>query len=405
MTARARYRHMLEVEVRSDHPYPDGRFNGRGVVLCAGGDVYFPCAWVCIRMLRRLGCTLPIEVWFRGPREMTPRMIEILEPLGVTCIDAYEVARHQPYRRLDSWELKPFAIAWSRFEEVLYLDADNVAVRNPEFLFETEQYRESGAVFWPDRYCGPGTGFEWLHRDAWALCGVTYRLEPEIEAGQLLIDKRRSWPALVLTLHLNAHSDFYYAYFYGDKDTFHLAWRRTGTSYALVPFPPRTLGNSEVIVQHDFSGAMLFEHRNGQKWSLTRPHRPVQGFHDEEACLAFIAELKALWQPPARTFPLEFSENERRTYGELCAERLFDYVLENHGQRSIELCPDFSIGEGRAEMELTWMIEDDKDGQPLLSIRNANAPTCFLRRGDDRTWRGRWLVYHRGRVALRASGT
>lgn len=47
------------------------------------------------------------------------------------------------------------------------------------------------------------------------------------------------------------------------------------------------------------------------------------------------------------------------------------------------------------------MIEDDKDGLPLLSLRNANGPTCFLRRCDDGVWRGRWRVYHRGRVELR----
>ena len=57
-------RALLEECVRTlpDAP-PPGRFAGRGVVLCAGGDIYFPCAYVCIALLRRAGCTLPVELW------------------------------------------------------------------------------------------------------------------------------------------------------------------------------------------------------------------------------------------------------------------------------------------------------------------------------------------------------
>jgi hypothetical protein len=404
MREAARYRDLLEAALRSPAPFPEGRFSGRGIVLCAGGDVYFPCAWVCIGVLRRLGCTLPIELWYRGRREMTEEMAALVEPLGVTCVDAYPVVRRHPYRRLDSWELKPFAIAWSRFAEVLYLDADNVPLRDPAFLFDSAAYGEAGALFWPDRYAGPGTGIEWLKREAWEACGVPYRPEPEIEAGQLLIDKRRSWRALAMTLHLNEHSDYYYAFFLGDKDTFHLAWRRTETAYALVPWRPRTLGRSEVIVQHDPEGAPLFQHRNGSKWSLTRANPSIPGFRDEDACLEVLAGLRGRWAPPVRALPDAFTPGEARWYRELCAARHFVYAVEGGAARRMELCPDFRIGAGAGEMEVGWMIEDDVDGGPLLSLRNANAPTCFLRPDGDGGWGGRWLVYHRSRVTLRPEG-
>jgi hypothetical protein len=401
MSAIADYTAMLEDVVRSPPAYPEARFSGRGIVICAGGDVYFPCAWVAIGMLRALGCTLPIELWYRGPREMTAAMIALLEPFQVVCVDAYDVARRQPYRRLDSWEIKPFAIAYSRFAEVLYVDADNVPLRNPEFLFATPEYKNAGSLFWPDRYSGPQSGIEWLKREAWALCGVSYRLEPEIEAGQLLIDKSRCWPALMLTLHLNEHSDFYYAYFYGDKDTFHLAWRRTGLDYALIRHPPRNLGNSEVIIQHDIDGAPLFQHRNGDKWSLMRPNARIAGFVHEPFCFELLARLRALWSPPVRSFPADFTAGEASVYEELCGRRYFQYALEGYRARVLEFRSDFRIGQGAQTMEARWMIEDDKDGAPLLSIRNDNAPTCFLRRSDDGIWRGRWLVYDRMRVELR----
>jgi len=44
---------------------------------------YFPSAWVCINMLRQVGCTLPIELWHLGPDEMseeTNLIFDVLEP-------------------------------------------------------------------------------------------------------------------------------------------------------------------------------------------------------------------------------------------------------------------------------------------------------------------------------------
>ena len=44
-----------------------GKADSRGIVICGGGQRYFPCAWVCIRTLRELHKTkLPIELWFLG---------------------------------------------------------------------------------------------------------------------------------------------------------------------------------------------------------------------------------------------------------------------------------------------------------------------------------------------------
>jgi hypothetical protein len=399
----ALYKRMLDQVAESDHPYPETRFSGRGIVICGGGEVYFTCAWVCIGMLRQLGCTLPVELWYRGPAEMNAAMIALVREMNVECVDAYAVSKEQPFRRLDSWELKPFAIAHSRFAEVLYLDADNVPVQNLDALFEWEAYRETGAVFWPDRYTGTNDAQEWLKRSAWNICGVPYRREPEIEAGQLLINKRRCWQPLMLTLHINENSDFYYAHFYGDKDTFRLAWHRLGRPYALVPYPVRNLGSSDAMVQHDLDGRVLFQHRNGDKWSVTKQPKRLRGFVGAEACAGLLAQLGKRWLPPLRQLPEMFTAVERSAYEQICGTRWYNYAREGSGVRQVELRPDFTVGSGAGPMEVRWMVEEDKDGQPVLSIRNANAPTCFLRRGEDESWRGRWRVYDRARVRLDAS--
>ena len=333
---------------------------------------------------------------------MTGEMILLLESLGTKCIDAYQIARTHPVRRLDSWELKPYAILNSSFAEVLYLDADNLPVQNPEFLFDLWDYKTAGALFWPDRYQGPGTGHEWMKREAWNICEVPYRVEPEIEAGQLLIDKQRCWKALLLTMHWNEHSDYYYAWFYGDKDTFRMAWHRTQTRFALVPFPPDTLGDSEAMVQFDLSRQPLFQHRNGQKWSLKKPVRPIARFLFEQQCQHFLEELRLQWQPPARSFPSDFGALEEAAYLQICSQQFWAYKMEGRGGRVLQLLPSLQIGAGAALMEQSWMVEEDVNGDIALTIRNANAPTCFLRFGEDKCWSGRWLVYERMQVWLQA---
>ena len=63
-------RRAADAFVRAAPPYPAGRFAGRGIVVCGGGEKYFPCAWVCLRMLRRVGCGLPVELWHIGQEEL-----------------------------------------------------------------------------------------------------------------------------------------------------------------------------------------------------------------------------------------------------------------------------------------------------------------------------------------------
>jgi hypothetical protein len=218
-------------------------------------------------------------------------------------------------------------------------------------------------------------------------------MEPELESGQMVIDKRLSWLPFQLTLHLNGHSDFYYRYFYGDKDTFHLAWRRAGTDYALVPYAPRNLGDSEVLVQFGLDREVLFQHRNRDKWSLARPNHRIPGFLLEEECLKALCALRRQW---SSVISVEgFSGQEKRYYDLFCELRFFRYL-----GRIIELRGDFAIGKGATAVENRWMIEDDKDGFPLLSLRNENGAACFLRKSGGPTWRGRLLVYERSAVEL-----
>jgi hypothetical protein len=280
-----RHQKMLDRVVKSDFPKPKG-LRGRGIVICGGGKKYFPGAWVGIKMLRHLGCTLPIQVWHLGEAEMSRKMKKLLTPLEVRTVDALKLRVKYPARILNGWELKPYAIIHSPYREVLLIDADNVPVRNPEYLFEASQFRQTGAVFWPDR------GRLATDRSIWKICGVNYRNEPEFESGQVLIDKARCWKALQIAMHLNEHSDYYYRHMFGDKETFHMAFRRLGQEYAMPNKGVQKL--DATICQYDFDGRILFQHRYRAKWRLEAPNKRIKGFKFERQCLAALAELRKL---------------------------------------------------------------------------------------------------------------
>src|SRR6516162_170640 len=98
----------LEARRASPASYPDGRFEGRGIVICAGGERYFTCAWVLIAILRRVHRTsLPIQVWHLGRREMSEEMRILLTEEGIEVVDAETVTARHPARIAGGWPLKP----------------------------------------------------------------------------------------------------------------------------------------------------------------------------------------------------------------------------------------------------------------------------------------------------------
>ena len=373
--------------------YPGG-FEGRGVVICGGGARYFTCAYVCVRMLREVGCVLPVELWHIGSAEMDEEMRGLITPLGVTCVDAAEVRRSHPARTLGGYELKPYAILHSRFREVLLLDADNFPLVDPSFLFDTPQYREHGAIFWPDYgRLGP-------QRDIWRLAGVAYRDEPEFESGQIAADKERCWTPLNLAMWMNEHSDFWYRHVWGDKDTFHLAWRRLGLDYAMPGRPIENLADL-VMCQHDFEGRRVFQHRNQAKWTLYGDNPRVPGFLQEDTALTFLEDLRRRWAGRPRPYcPRNADEGHRAVATDLCG-RAWRYRRVGHDERPMTFIADGQVGEGAAGCEQWWALRRDAGGgEDRLLLLGREGVTCVLSADGPGRWAGAWLVHERMPVEL-----
>ncbi|MCS7168056.1 MAG: hypothetical protein RMI91_12030 [Gemmatales bacterium] len=254
----------------SRHAYSQNR----GIVIAGGGLKYFPSVWVNVHLVWDFGCKLPIQLWYLGDGKCDPYMRRLLKPLGVECVDARRLEKDIPCRILCGWELKPDSTLHSPFAQVVFLDADNGPVRDPTYLFDTPQFHEHGAIFWPDYACWT------LKPEVWTIFGMDWMVpraheEVAFESGQYLIDKTRCWRELRMALWYAEHSDYVFRIVYGDKECFHLTWRLLGTEYARPTHPPGW--NQHTIVQYDLEGRVVFQHRCQDKWKLgggNRRNRP-----------------------------------------------------------------------------------------------------------------------------------
>lgn len=398
------YRLALERQVEAGPAYPGG-YSGRGIVIGAGGQRYFTCAWLCVSLLRQLGCDLPVQLWHVGPGEIDPRMIDLIGRLGVECVDTLQVAAVNPSRTLRNLckpgrrgylhEVKPFALLHCPFREVLYIDADNVPVINPEVLFEWPAYRQHGAVFWPD----PPYPAMPLTEAVWDACGLPPQPGPSFESGQLVMDKARCWPELVLTVWLNDHSDYWFHLVFGDKDTFKIAWHKRGRAYGLPAYGPRQLRWG--YLQHDFEGRPLFQHCWNDKPRLDGFKSQLPDLIHRSLLLDTLAELRSIWHGRIWDWS-DQTEEETRLAGPVAGTYLYRRLGQD--ERVLALRADGQIGRGADKLERRWSLRLLK-GMPTLIISGEDKAILFLTAKEQGGWHGRWQFYERTLCELLAQRT
>ncbi|KAL3461989.1 mannosyltransferase putative-domain-containing protein [Aspergillus heterothallicus] len=235
-----------------DPPYIPGT---TGIVSSAGGT-YLPTFLVTVLLLRRTGSTLPVELFMRDRNEYEPSICQdILPPLGVRCIILSDIFTNpenndNPESTLppiEGFQLKAFAILFSSFENLLWLDADCIPLHDPATILTSAPFTTTGMLTWPDF---------WANTAAPAYFHISNQPAPPLttrqatEAGILAISK----PSHALTLLLAAYYNYYGPDYYyplldqgapgaGDKDTFlHAATALNQTFYA-VSEPVVDLGN------------------------------------------------------------------------------------------------------------------------------------------------------------------
>ncbi|KIW11901.1 hypothetical protein PV08_09174 [Exophiala spinifera] len=220
------------------------RKGGRGLVLTAGDD-QAPYLLTTIPIFRKLGCDLPIEVMYLGDSDLSEDYRADLEALeGVVTRDIAQMVNDEGWK-LAGWAAKPFAILFSSFREVIFIDADSLFMKNPEVLFDDPSYRKTGALFFRDRLIMPESKKRWLQqilpkpisrqvKQSRFWTGDSGHMQ---ESGVIVVDKWKHFIALLLVTRMNGpdrdgNKDEgrvgVYDMVYGDKETFWLGWELVG---------------------------------------------------------------------------------------------------------------------------------------------------------------------------------
>lgn len=439
----AAHQQMFELARQRCHELPpiEGE-EGKGIVMAAGGRTHFTCAWITLKIIRELGCKLPIEVWHLGDQELDNRMKELLSEFDVYFVDAYDVFQRQPCRMLQGWELKPYSCLFTNFREVLYLDADTIPLINPDILFDLPAYKKYGSCFWPDFCSWTFTPYQlevlgisprpvlWTNSYPPGKMATSYGkrmdrdCDPPLETGQFLINKSKHIRELALCNWMcTCHSDFYFRHFHGDKDMFFIAWQlfnRTNsrgidpTLYGVPKYWP-TL-DTYSIIQYDFDGKPLFHHRVKDKWTTVGKNRHSKIIHDQELhYFDCLEELKKKWDGSVHgvkpTTPIFYDQDTHTTnlFEEHSGKYLYRMLPRANSpaawiaeQREFELMEDGRI-EVPSRREYYWDIQQlSSESNRLITIYGIDwMPTCYMTcNREDGIWRGQWVNYERAPVEL-----
>eukprot|EP00644_Phytophthora_capsici_P008825 jgi/Phyca11/101795/e_gw1.6.244.1 len=308
-----------------------------------------PSAYATIRALRDVfGCKLPIEVWF-VPDEMdySPESLAPLRTLQRNASFELKLREIETNGKTIRFEAKIFAIYNSHFDQILFLDADNVPVRDPSFLFDTPEFVKMGAVFWPDYWHPKNTMFQ-INSESlvWELLDMSFVDMFEQESGQLVLDRRRHAAPVQLAAFYAFHEPNYFQkqkLAWGDKDLFRFAWLKLQVPFFMVQTPPAIAGMmigwtfcGLTMVQHDANGEVLFLHRNQRKL-LGKPH--PKEFEDLEKGLIKPLPNDGYPDPEIWTHLLSFRDKTARS----------QYIVK--GERGPPGFPEWQRCYGRVELD------------------------------------------------------
>lgn len=259
-------------------PYVPGT---RGIVSTAGGS-YLPVLVISLRMLRRTGSTLPMEVFLADEDEHEDYICDVVLPsLDARCIVLSRILVTAP-AKIKKYQFKPFAMLFSSFEEILFLDADAFPLQPPEDLFNSDPFRSRGMITWPDFWASSASP---LFYEIAGIPAPPMDLRQSTESGELLLSKKSHMRTLLLCVYYNYWGPSHYypllsqgAAGEGDKETFIAAAMAVGDGFYQVSEGICALGHRK---EGGLAGSAMAQFNPMQDYLLTG--RGKTRFRDENA--------------------------------------------------------------------------------------------------------------------------
>ena len=251
-------------------PYVDGT---RGIVTTAGGQ-YLPVLVISLRMLRKTGSTLPVEIFLASTAEYEGDLCERVFPeLNAKCVILSDVLDAvQGSTVVQHYQLKCFSMLFSSFEEILLLDADSFPVHDPETLFASPPFSVYGMTTWPD-FWASSASLHYYTISSQPVPPISAR--QSTEAGEVLLSKRSHGQTLLLAVYYNYYGPSHYYVLQsqgapgeGDKETFITAATALGNPFYQVSERVRPIGAPKP--DNGIAGSAMVQYDPIQDYNLTQ---------------------------------------------------------------------------------------------------------------------------------------
>lgn len=160
---------------------------------------------------------------------------EILPKMNARCRVLADVVGKEA---IAHYQLKVFAMLFSSFEEILWIDADAFPLYKPEEIFDADPFKSTGLITWPDF---------WASSVSPAYFALSQQPEPPMsarqssETGVLMVSKKSHLVTLLLAAYYNYYGPSHYFRLLsqggpgeGDKETFLQAASAVGEPFYAV---------------------------------------------------------------------------------------------------------------------------------------------------------------------------
>jgi alpha 1,2-mannosyltransferase len=225
-----------------------------GIIICAGGKKLLMQAHYLLFSLQTLKNELPIQFFHYGD-EVTNSdknlIIHLYPSLSIEFIDLQKI----PFcvnKDIRGFQIKAYALCFTRFKRIVYLDADIIPMHLPSSYMNAEDFLSTGAVFFPDYWIFHSsnknakiTQYNDLMQSIFIQ--LTQQMIPdntyEIESGFFIIDTIIHQNALAYFIALNDLHIYFYNFFYGDKELFRLAFMLAKEQFIVKNIYPNCIGS------------------------------------------------------------------------------------------------------------------------------------------------------------------
>lgn len=269
----------IQVEINTKNEY-----NGTCVIIPFDDHQMLNYLKGCLLSLYHTcrGCKLNIEVWTpRNDTKLDSDIYELDTEIRTDLKYNNETNKLHTFevQNVNGWNdnypdhiLSVIALCQTKFRHILLMECNNFVLKNPLTMFETENYKTHGNIFWRDlKYSNPEINNLFLPRGKNTYNNLKI-IDPETlgyrlsVSGLMMIDRQRFLLPIHLTKYLIANN-ILKSYFWKEKDIYWFSFQHTSNYFNQISHNPSALGKVvempefNSVVHHDVNGNPLISQR------------------------------------------------------------------------------------------------------------------------------------------------